>query len=222
MKEKNRKTLEDALNNLPRFGPQDQSGADAGAGLWDKIEQGLDRPNLAEVLPEYTPPAEVWNGLSAKLRTEQVAAEPTPASGATIRPLAGATTTNRSRNLFRFAAVAAAVALFLSVGLGLLTGGDTSPDPTVTYAYSQEAAPARMVADWDDGEESFDRALAQIDARNEPTLNTLRHELDELTAAKEEIKAMLVAYGEDPGIVRQMAEIERDRSEVYRRIINEL
>ena len=54
-------------------------------------------------------------------------------------------------------------------------------------------------------------------------LNNLGQELDELTSAREEVKAMLVAYGEDPTvIVRQLADIERERDDVYRRIIVEL
>jgi hypothetical protein len=91
-------------------------------------------------------------------------------------------------------------------------------------AYSQETAPARSSVDvnLEKDELSFQNAIAEIEARNEPGLNALRHELDELTEAKEDIKAMLVSYGEDPSVIRQLAEIERGRSDIYRRIIVEL
>lgn len=191
MKEKNYRTLRDALNQLPEY------GADAGA--WEGIERAL-TPGLADQLPSYRPPAEVWNSLSQELD----AAAPAP-----------------TRRLWpRFVAVAATLALLVSVGLGLSRGIDRGP--TVTYAYGQEPAPAPIVADWDEEDDSFARVAAEIATRNEPHLNTLHHELAELTEASEEIKAMLVSYGNDPSVVRQLAEIERDRSDIYRRIIVEL
>ncbi len=194
MKEKNYHTLRDALNQLPEYG--------APAGAWEGVEKAM-RPGLGEQLPAYRPPAEVWNGLSQQL---DAAAEPAATKVRRLWP--------------RIAAVAAGLALLLSIGLGLGSGIDRGPD--ISYAYSQEPAPAPIVNDWEEEEESFARVTAEIAARNEPHLNTLAHELSELTEASQEIKAMLVSYGEDPNIVRQLAEIERDRSDIYRRIIVEL
>lgn len=195
MKEKNYQTLRDALDQLPEY------GADAGA--WEGIERAM-TPGLGEQLPAYRPPAEVWNGLS-----QQLDAAAQPAAPTKVR-----------RMWPRIAAVAATMALLISVGFGLSRGIDRGPE--VSYAYSQEPAPTPIVADWEDDEESFARVAAEIATRNEPHLNTLAHELTELTEASEEIKAMLVSYGEDPKVVRQLAEIERDRSDIYRRIIVEL
>jgi hypothetical protein len=104
-----------------------------------------------------------------------------------------------------------------AVGYGRYDAG-----PSVSYAYHQEAQPTAPVADWDDDEESFRRARRQVSERDEPQLNHLGYELDELTDAREEIKEILVAYGQDPAVVRQLAEIERERDEVYRRILIEL
>ncbi len=128
-------------------------------------------------------------------------------------------TAQRRRLPRRLLAAAAALALLLTaaVGISRWDGG-----PRVTYAYSQELPPDPVVADWDDDESSFQRARAEVQQRNEPVLNNLGHELDELNSAREEVKAMLVAYGEDPTVIRQLAEIERERDDVYRRIIVEL
>ncbi len=194
MKEKNRNNLRDALNRLP--------GYDAPEGLWESIGAQL-TPALSDQLPSYTPPAGVWNNLSREL--EAAAAVPAKQRKLWPRTLAG---------------VAAALALVITVGLGLQSG--ISSQQKVTVAYSQEVAPLKSNIDWDEGEESFANAIAEIEARNEPKLNILRHELDELTEAREEIKAMLVSYGDDPQVVRQLAKIERDRSDIYRRIIIEL
>lgn len=195
MKEKNHDKLRDALQKLP--------GYDAPEGMWGSIEEDL-TPALSDQLPSYQPPAGVWNSLSRKLEAEAVAP---PAKQRKLWPRA-------------LAGVAAALALLVTVGLGLQSG--ISSKQKVTVAYSQEAAPALDAIDWTEGEESFAYAIAEIEARNEPKLNNLRHEYDELTEAREEIKAILTSYGEDPQVIRQLARIERDRSDIYRRIIVEL
>ena len=164
---------------------------------WAAISRALDPP-LGERLPTYAPPPEVWNAVSKGLDTAP-----------------------RVRRLppRRLLAIAAAVLLLLSAGMFLLR---YDPGPSVSYAYGQEAQPAAVVADWDDDEESFVRARQKVQQRNEPRLNNLGHELDELTSAREEVKAMLVAYGDDPDVIQQLAAIERERDDVYRRIIVEL
>jgi len=195
MKENNADKLREALDRLPRY--------DAPPEAWSGIAGGLS-PTLAERLPTHQPPAGVWNNLSRRLE----AAEPTAFAKQRRLPV-------------RLLLGAAAVALLLTVGLGLLSGFEHQQ--SVTLAYSQEVAPARSIdVNADRDEQSFQNAIAEIEARNEPGLNALRHELDELTEAKNDIKAMLVSYGDDPSVIRQLAEIERDRSDIYRRIIVEL
>lgn len=200
MKEKNYDRLRRALDQLPEYAPDPRS--------WDGIRRGLDRTPagdgaaLADRLPTYAPPAQVWNALSRDLDTRR---QPS----ALMARITGR----------RLAALAAAAVLVLLVGAGLWLG---DRGPQVSYAYHQEPAQATAVADWDDDEDSFDRALAVVRQRNEPHLNHLGQELDELTSAREEVKSMLVAYGESASVVRQLAEIERERADVYRRIIVEL
>ena len=203
MKEKNYDTLRDALDALPQYG--------AAAGAWEGIEKAM-TPPLAERLPAYRPPAEVWNGLSRRLDAVE-RPEQTPAGTTTAPPA-----TAKVRRLWpTVMGIAAALALLLSVGFGLLRNYDAGP--TVTYAFSQEPAPAPIVKDWHLEDANFAVVTAEIEARDEPALNTLHHELTELTEASQEVQAVLVAYGDDPKVVRQLAEIERDRSDIYRRII---
>ena len=197
MKETNYRTLRTALDRLPAY--------DAGPASWQGIIACLDRAEearragLGDRLPTYAPPAGVWNAVSQTLDREK----DTP-----VRRLPR-----------RWLGVAAGLALLLAA-LGAYLGYDGGPD--VSYAYSQEPAPAPAVADWDAEDPSFQRARQAVEQRNEPRLNNLGHELDELNSAREEVKAMLVAYGEDPKVVRQLAEIERERDDIYRRIIVEL
>lgn len=200
MKEKNSKTLRDALARLREH--------EAPASAWDGIAADL-KPILADKLPTYTPAAGVWNTISRKM--EQ--ADEALAQGRMAK--------ERSLPLRKLAGIAAAIALLVTVGFGL--NHELQTQQTVSVAYSQEVAPAKKIADWELDEKSFNHARLEIEARDEPALNTLGLEYDELTEASNEIKAMLVSYGgEDPGLIRQLGEIERDRSDVYRRIIVEL
>ena len=168
------------------------------AGNWSEIERGLG----LQQLPTYAPPATVWNAVNAGL-------DAPVATGRTVR----------LRPRRRWAAVAAAIALVASISLALLNR-DFGPD--ITYAYTQEAMPTTVDADWDNEEASFASVREQVQLRNEPRLNNLGYELDELTSAREEVKAMLVSYGESADVVQQLAEIERERNDVYRQIIVEL
>lgn len=194
--ERNKPTLRDALDRLPQHLPP--------PATWDDIADALPPP-LAGKLPVYAPNATVWNAISRRMEAEDEAAGRHRAARLRRLPL---------RRLLGAAAAAVAVLLVAVFAL-------RSPDhrQQVTVAYHQEATPAPFVDDsgLDDG--SFDRAIAAVEARNEPGLNSLRHELDELTAARQEVKAMLASYGDDPAVIRQLAEIERDRSDIYRRII---
>ena len=198
MKEKNYRTLRDALDRLPEYEP----GPVAWSNIADHLAEaaGRNRASLAERLPTYAPPPQVWNKVSQGLDAPPVAA---------VRRLP----------VRQWGAAVAAAVVLLLIAVPLLT---YDAGPEITYAYTQEATPEPVVADWDDDESSFVRAREAVQERNEPHLNNLGYELDELTSAREEVKAMLVAYGEDPGIVRQLAEIERERDDVYRRIIIEL
>jgi hypothetical protein len=200
MKEKNSKTLQDALARLREH--------EAPAPVWEGIAAKL-KPVLADKLPTYTPAAGVWNTISRKMEQADEAVSQ--------RRMAK----ERSLPLRKLAGIAAAIALLVTIGFGL--NHELQTQQTISIAYSQEVAPAKEIADWELDEKSFNHAISEIEARNEPTLNTLGLELDELTVASNEIKAMLVSYGgEDPGLIRQLGEIERDRSDVYRRIIVEL
>ena len=204
MKERNYDNLRRHLDGLPEHTPP--------AGLWRKLEGRLADQSAAplnERLPSYAPPPDVWNHIGRELDAQPVA----PLRLAHRRP---------RRN--RWLAVAAAVALLLSAGAFVINrSATTTSGPTITYAYTQEPAPARTpVNDWDEDEASFERVRSAIAERDEPVLNVLASELDELTSAREEVKAMLASYGEDAGMVKQLAAIERERSDVYRRIIVEL
>ena len=196
MNEKNRHRLRDAIGRLPQHEPP--------ADVWYAIDARTQRERLGRELPTYAPPPAVWNAVSEGL-------EHSPRSGV-LRSLSPRV---------RWAASAAAVVLLFFAGWQFGNSGGEAAT-SISYAYSQETSPEPVNNDWDEDEDSFSEARRRVLERNEPTLNHLGHELDELTSAREEVKAMLVAYGDDATVVQQLAEIERERDDVYRRIIVEL
>jgi len=199
MNELNYENLRRALDQLPSY--------DAPNANWDCIDQGLNKEpmpsKLSRSLPGYSPPTSVWNKLNENLdvvRNKRL----------------------RIRTIYRWSARAAAAVLLFGAGYVFAT---YDAGPKETYAYSQEygATDASFTAaDWNDEEDSFQRIMEQLASIDEPELNALRLELEELTAAKKEVEEMLRAYGHDNQIVTQLAEIEIERSRVYRLAIAEL
>lgn len=198
MKEENYDNLRRALDQLPQYSPVPPN--------WDAIESGLNKTPeptpAAKALPAYSPPTKVWNQLNGVLDQQ-------------------ASRRRRMRVVYLWTARAAAVLLVFWAGYGFAT---FNSGPKVSFAYSQEAqSDASLVSnDWNEEEDSFDRVLRELSAIDEPELNALRLELQELTEAKQEVENMLKAYGNDNEVIKQLVEIESERSRVYRLAIAEL
>lgn len=197
MKEENYDNLRRALDQLRQYDPATNN--------WDGIDRGLNKEvvsKVAKLLPSYSPPSTVWNELNGELDKKL----------------------SKRRKLtvvYRWSARAAAALIIFGAGYAFATY-DTGPK--VTYAYQTETpnSASLVSVDWNAEEESFERVMQQLSAIDEPELNALRLELEELTEAKQEVENMLRAYGNDNKIVRQLVEIESERSRVYRLAIAEL
>ena len=112
---------------------------------------------------------------------------------------------------------AAAVLLLFTVGYW---SANYDAGPAVAVQESVEQAPIRPAfTALSEDEKSFEEMLRELEERNEPTLNQLRYELEELTFAKRDVEAMLVSYGQDAMVINNLADIARERSAVYRQII---
>ncbi|WP_367388846.1 hypothetical protein [Lewinella sp. LCG006] len=197
--EKNRDSLKKALDQLPSFDPP--------AGIWDQIESDLNKPYVPDEgvlheaiqqLPAYTPPVTVWNKLAQQLDTEHQ-----------VRQLRVV----RQRQVLQWAA---AIALLLMAGYAILR----EPGPKVQLQYAQETVQQFQTdIDWNADESIFSQLEDQLVQVNDPAINKLRFEYEELSTAHEDVAAMLKSYGRDPQLIRQMADIERERSDIYRQII---
>ncbi len=199
--EHNKDKLKEALQQMRSFSPPD--------GLWEKISAGMEESSedqqvlneAVDRLPGYTPPVSVWNRLTRVLDQD--------ADQRKLRVL-------RRRQVLAWAAV---VALLISATAWLWY----EPGPKVSLQYAQETVQEFKAAqDWNADEPTFAKLEEVLAEVNDPTINKLRLEYEELSTAHQDVEAMLVSYGQDPQLIRQMAEIERERTDIYRQIIEQI
>lgn len=197
--EKNKNTLKDALSQMKTYNAPDR--------LWSNVESNLDNPAPAtelvlneaiDKLPQHSPPPLVWNELAKKLDGNQT------------------TKVVQLHKRRRLMGIAAAAAVLLGVAFWTLRESPT----TVNMVYSQVTMQQfQLDIDWDADEGSFERIGDQLAQTNDPLLNNLKVELLELNSARNDVKEMLLSYGQDPNLVTQLGDIERERSDIYRQII---
>jgi len=197
MEEKNRKTLENAILGLPSHEPPQE--------VWDRISIALaaDRQDrglaaATRALPRYQPPETVWQGIEQDLQRHR-------------RWRA------RRRPLLRLSAAAAAVALLLLFFSPLRNG--LQADKVTLVAY-QETAADLPSPDWNADEAAIQLVVSQfssdIQARQDEAYHRLLAEITELNRAKSELRAAISKYGADGALLRQLAELERERTAVVK------
>ena len=189
MKESNKQTLKTAIGQLPEYFPDPAN--------WEHISLVLEQEkriaDTVRQLPAYAPPAEVWNNIDRELQRGKVVRLP-------IRRWAAA------------AAVLLGVASFVTYRV-------FSDGLHEELVYTQEQVSEFPLAfDWDQDEEDFkeildlyeDRAFLQANA----TYLAGKEELEELSAAKEELRELANTYGLDQELIRQIKKIEMERTAV--------
>ncbi|MCB0582808.1 MAG: hypothetical protein KDD10_26250 [Phaeodactylibacter sp.] len=194
--EHNRKTLEEALGRLPSYRPPES--------LWGRIESELAREenekplrHALEQLPAYSPPPSVWETVEAGLdRGER---QPR------IRRLA-------------WLAAAASVAALVAWAVFYLPA-EPGIKPVYTYE-TEEVAPGMFANNWDADEAAL-RAVVEQFARDPWAKTHNQHgrmleDWQELEEARAEVKEIMELYGKDARLVRQMGEIERERSRLVK------
>lgn len=187
-----------------------------------------------DALPEKKAPQESWNTISYRLSEEQqfaqlsVVARQMPMLSApdgvwaTIeeeltRPAAPPTLSLRPRQWLGWAA---AIALALAAAW---YAWPTQPAATVTVSVaSQEADPTLLTTDWDADEAAFAQVSALYRKHQQvfssPTGRDWLAELQELNDARSELKAAIQTYGRDAVLLNQLADIERERSAILKKM----
>lgn len=226
MKELNHIKLQKALASLPQYEPTHD--------LWGQIEVDLQLGEMVQTLPEYAPPAMVWEDIDEKLGIAQVEeplmtaleqlpiyeppslvwkgieAQLAPAKEAKVVTLAWR----------GWIAAAAMVGVMLLAGV-LFFNQDSE---TITIAYSEEVRNAEeLKPDWYEDEDAFATILAicktQTFTCEAPEFKSLKTELEELNDARTALEEVMGDYGQDNNLMKQLARIEHERSDVLKEMV---
>lgn len=176
-------------DKLPHYFPPDS--------VWENIEQGLHETPLQEALsklPTYEPPVQTWFDIAAQLPQPQ-------------------------RNWWRYAAAAVVV---LAVGIGgYLTMKPTNEHTTIVYS-QEKINPKTITTTNEIIEQQYAhlQALCQkkITVCEKPEFKNLKQELDELTAAGNQLKEALGAYNTDATLSAQLSQIDRERADILKKL----
>lgn len=200
--EKNKATLSRAIAELPRYAPPSDA--------WRSIEKGLENEermqNALRNLPQHAPPPAVWNEIEQQLDTPQTSKRPFP-----YRVLRGARPW-----------IAAATLCGLALGTWWFMNAE--PSEKMTIAVSEEVQmQVSFAADWNDEEEQIAFVIEKVEQSpiaDPLEVRRLKSEYNELTDARAEVEDMLNRYGQDETLLKEVARIERQRSQVIKELAN--
>ncbi len=203
--EKNKATLEAAIRSLPVHS--------APEGLWVDIEQHLAEADqfdqmskAARELPVHPAPDHLWNSIASDLEKP----------GALHRPL-----------WRRPSVQVAASLLILIMAVGIYQWRSTSSALPITVSVDQEMAdPTLLVSDWDTEEV----AVAEVVQLYQNYLNSFPdrsernwlEEYQELSQDRRDLKAAMDRYGRDAQMINQLADIERERAKILKRMAQQI
>lgn len=202
--EKNYETLLRAIATLPE--------RQAPRGSWHAIAHRLEEEqqfaqlsSTAKQLPVLPAPAGVWAEIEEEL----------------ARPAAAPT-----RRLWARSWLGWAAALTLALTAAWYAWPE-QPAASVTVSVStEEADPSLLTADWDADEAAFAQvsALYRQHRRvfSSPVGRDWLAELQELNDARAELKAAIETFGRDAVLLNQLADIERERSAILKKMAQQI
>ena len=205
MEEINKKTLIEALSSLKEYNPPEAVWENINMELELGAEEFISRKMLAE-LPEHDPPEMLWNQITDQL------------SGSNEAKLV-------SINWRRPLAIAASFTVLL-IAYFLLQNQtpDQLESEEMVLKYSTETVDDRLLLnDWEQDDEAFEMYKELCDAKKyiceHPEFQTLQKEFEELTAAVEELEYAMGNYGSDASMIKQIKEIELERTGLFKKMM---
>lgn len=199
--EKNRKTLVHALADLPAYTAPD--------GKWDDIADRLDEESqfdriteVAADLPLMKAPDEGWKAIEQGLD----------------RP--------RRRRLLPVGWMRAAAVLTVLIGIAWALWPEGNQLQVVVRVEDQTPDPSLLDSDWDTDEEAFAEVVSLYQRHRtifpQEEQRPLIKELEELNEARAELKDAMELYGRDATLLRELADIERARSGILKKMAQKI
>lgn len=178
------------------------------AALWNILEEALNAEEMlgesARALPTYEPPVQVWENLEVALEQKTVS-----------KPVLRFA-------IFRRIMTAAAVGLVLLSAWWFFKSKNSNEEQIIVSQEKLDEQIRASVQEEEDSAFKLVQTLCQSRAPvcEQPEFKTLKSELDELTQAKESLRQALGQYGDDAGLATQLVRIERERSGVLRQMMS--
>lgn len=198
--EKNKDTLNEAIADLPTYQPPQYA--------WEGIERSLDRlGNMQQALlhlPQHAAPSNIWKNIEQALDAPQQLPRPTV-----------------HRTLSRLKPWIAAATL-CGLALGAWWFMDNEQASKTTIAYSEEVQmQINFAMDWEEEDETIEAVMTQAEqspVADPQVIKRLKLEYHELNDARTEVEEMLKRYGQDDQLLKEVARIERERSQVIKEL----
>lgn len=217
MNELNHHMLKAALQKLPSYQPKGR--------LWDAIDMELTAAehdaNLQiglSRLPQHQAPDAIWQDIESALDKDQQSAVEHVSTPEKYK----------KAKVFSITRWAAAAGIFLTFAAGAWLLKDTFAErEIVSVSYSEEQAVASfLTVNWEEDEDAFAVVdeLCRMNANlcNQEDFKILTEELTELNEAREQIKAAMEQYGNDPELIAQLTTVEHDRTDLLKDIIKRM
>lgn len=231
--EKNKYTLDQALNDLKGYNPSDS--------IWDLIDLHLDQSDLDTSLHEaidstvgYIPPDSIWGNIESGL--EKIESESILKDG--IKQLEGYNPPDTvwdniekelpskdghvvKMSFWKKAMAVAAVGLLFWMSMPYFS----NTEGVEMIAYSQETIELGVEKmNWDEDEADFAMVSELCETGNIacllPEFKALKAEMDDLNAAKNMLKAEISDFETDDDLLAKLTRIEIERGDVLKQMIS--
>ena len=220
--EKNKNILNEALQYLPDYTPDDNvwngissnlnkktaslkiaqlSSIEPPQNIWDNIDKELSRWEKRSALRRYDPPESVWENIEQNLSKKK--------------------TNPTRRRRIQLVVWSSAAAAILLLGFFIFTTNNTK---NKNFIYSEEMIELHDVQEWNDDEQIIEQALNLIckekpTACSSPEFKMLEEDLAFLNKSKEAILLQLSKYNTNTELEIMLTEIELERTSLIKEMI---
>lgn len=199
--------LHQAIKLLPNYSPSDDVWLDIMNYLDKEERENAKLIDAVAKLPQYEASGLLWDAIEAELPKQE-------AKVVSIFSIA------------RMAMAAALIGFIATVGLWWSVANNNKD--SITYSYSTEqAVDSALNVNFEAEDEQAFAQVNQICEQQsficeQPAIKKLRSELDDLNDARNQIKEALGSFGTDESLQQQLLAIEQERTDVLKKIMDQI